>query len=202
MSFCKSFQAPRYGPPTARDNLFVFIQLSKPDVSDCIWRLVASQAIFEEGSGPKKYRKECQAGLLKCCIALERLGLPAFWSQQLQVLGPGYGSIIFSGLAHHDLALAVRNLPQLCRTVESRSWILLTVPWLVDRFGLSSSCRRFTLSRVAATSQFPKRTRHAHSRAWVRLLCRTNCRSCSDIGISGVQRFGSFRHLGGLLSRP
>ena len=133
--FLQELPSPSLWPPTARDNLFVFIQLSKPDVSDCIWRLVASQAIFEEGSGPKKYRKECQAGLLKCCIALERLGLPAFWSQQLQVLGPGYGSIIFSGLAHHDLALAVRNLPQLCRTVESRSWILLTVPWLVDRFG-------------------------------------------------------------------
>jgi hypothetical protein len=130
--FLHALPAPEDWPQEALNNLFDLLQKCGDRLAGDIRHLVRTERLLHAEKGG---RPEYHAGLLKCLIALGHHADAEFWLEQLALLGPGYGALIFSGLLEHGLSKAVRYLPQVCQTEEAAYWIRLLIPSLKDEWG-------------------------------------------------------------------
>lgn len=121
-------------PEQTRCALLDLIQDCGESLIDDLLRLIRQRALLDaEGLGP-----DAHAGLLKCLISNGHRVTPEFWFEQLALLGPRYGALIFSGLIDHGLDIAMRQLPALSADPEARQQIRWLFPHLKDRYGVQA----------------------------------------------------------------
>lgn len=97
-----------------------------PRTATALEDLVQGQRLLPHEAGPQLHMLA-----LRTLLALGWKGTPAFWKSQQPLIGDRWPSIIFEGLAHHDLDLAFDTLPKLARDPQSMREIFNLFPGLM-----------------------------------------------------------------------
>lgn len=97
-----------------------------PRTATALEDLVQGQRLRHPEAGPQLHMLA-----LRTLLALGWKGTPAFWKSQQPLIGDRWPSIIFEGLAYHDLDLAFDTLPKLARDPQSMREIFNLFPGLM-----------------------------------------------------------------------
>ena len=128
--FTNELTDPGRWPVDARVNLLDLDQECGL-AEDTIRRLLRNR-VFLNSENPDA---NAHAMVLKTSVGLGMKWSPGFWMEQLDLLGPDYGSLVFWGLLEHGMEIAASQLDHCCDSEEAIGQMTLIIPSLVDRYG-------------------------------------------------------------------